>query len=314
MTLATLYRSAFLEYIRHGTPIPLEVKSAWHNRNRTSRFYEWRTRGDGRVRSSHRENDGQVFSWDNPPPTGHPGEDYGCRCRAIPVSDDDYRIPAHERITPVGYHEDHIDGIVHDEGDVEHMYLDSRGLVTVGRGKLLSTVSDALRIPFVNSSGQPASSSEIRADYNALVSERNRQRSQERKPFNYRASYYRQFTSLVISDDTSQKLVEDHVDDDLGHLRNIFPNFDSFPEPAQRALLDMIYNLGPTRLRRYPSMIAAINRGDWERAAEESNRRGISDARNQQTADRFREAGGISTDHSLAPSSSLRPQLRPNKF
>ena len=31
------------------------------------------------------ENNSKVFAWDNPPPTGHPGEDYGCRCRAEPT-------------------------------------------------------------------------------------------------------------------------------------------------------------------------------------------------------------------------------------
>ena len=28
-------------------------------------------------------NEGKIFSWDDPPPTGHPGEDFGCRCWAV---------------------------------------------------------------------------------------------------------------------------------------------------------------------------------------------------------------------------------------
>jgi hypothetical protein len=32
------------------------------------------------VRASHAANNGRIFAWDNPPETGHPGEDYGCRC------------------------------------------------------------------------------------------------------------------------------------------------------------------------------------------------------------------------------------------
>lgn len=44
--------------------------------------YIWRTTGDNKVRSSHAERDGKVFSWDLPPEGGHPGEDYNCRCRA----------------------------------------------------------------------------------------------------------------------------------------------------------------------------------------------------------------------------------------
>lgn len=46
--------------------------------------YIWRTRSDNKVRASQAANNGKIFSWDNPPPTGHPGEDYGCRCTAEP--------------------------------------------------------------------------------------------------------------------------------------------------------------------------------------------------------------------------------------
>lgn len=66
--------------------------------------YKWKTRRDSRVRNSHRMLEGLVFSWDDPPAmsyetkskgivyTGkfcHPGEDYGCRCTAIPIFDSD---------------------------------------------------------------------------------------------------------------------------------------------------------------------------------------------------------------------------------
>lgn len=48
--------------------------------------YVWRTSGDGdRVRETHRENNGKTFRWDDPPETGHPGEDIQCRCVAIPI-------------------------------------------------------------------------------------------------------------------------------------------------------------------------------------------------------------------------------------
>tara|TARA_B100001248_G_scaffold201654_1_gene155893 strand:- start:346 stop:621 length:276 start_codon:yes stop_codon:yes gene_type:complete len=46
--------------------------------------YIWRTSGDDKVRTSHAMREGKVFSWDNPPEGGHPGEDYGCRCTAEP--------------------------------------------------------------------------------------------------------------------------------------------------------------------------------------------------------------------------------------
>lgn len=56
--------------------------------------YKWSTVGDGRVRDSHDILDGETCSWDDPPETDdgrkcHPGEDYQCRCCAIPVFDID---------------------------------------------------------------------------------------------------------------------------------------------------------------------------------------------------------------------------------
>ena len=66
--------------------------------------YRWSSSGDSRVRDCHRELNKQIFSWDDPPEmwyyskklgkvyTGrrcHPGEDYGCRCVAIPYFDID---------------------------------------------------------------------------------------------------------------------------------------------------------------------------------------------------------------------------------
>ena len=61
--------------------------------------YYWLSCRDSRVRPCHRALDGHIFEWDNPPEmwretkhgrvyTGmrcNPGEDYGCRCIAIPV-------------------------------------------------------------------------------------------------------------------------------------------------------------------------------------------------------------------------------------
>jgi len=49
--------------------------------------YRWSTSGDERVRESHAENDGKVFALDNPPPTGHCGEDFNCRCVMLPLFD-----------------------------------------------------------------------------------------------------------------------------------------------------------------------------------------------------------------------------------
>lgn len=47
--------------------------------------YRWATSRDERVRKSHQKLQGTLQSWSVPPSVGHPGEDYQCRCTAIPV-------------------------------------------------------------------------------------------------------------------------------------------------------------------------------------------------------------------------------------
>lgn len=51
--------------------------------------YRWETMQDSRVRPSHRERQGEIFSWDEPPSDGHPGEAIRCRCVADPVFETD---------------------------------------------------------------------------------------------------------------------------------------------------------------------------------------------------------------------------------
>lgn len=75
-----------------------EITKAQHQACGVTR-YKWLTVHDERVRDCHDELDGKIFSYDDPPEmwydtkngrvyTGrkcNPGEDYGCRCVAIPV-------------------------------------------------------------------------------------------------------------------------------------------------------------------------------------------------------------------------------------
>lgn len=66
--------------------------------------YFWRTSRDERVRPSHEAKEGERFAWDSPPAdTGHPGQDYQCRCSADPDLSgvlDMVGAPELERITP----------------------------------------------------------------------------------------------------------------------------------------------------------------------------------------------------------------------
>lgn len=92
-TDSPVYQKAFEQYLRRGTPIEISLKmlmtkAAETRENHTTTHYIWRTAGDSKVRPSHAANNGKIFAWDNPPPTGHPGEDFGCRCTAEPYIPD----------------------------------------------------------------------------------------------------------------------------------------------------------------------------------------------------------------------------------
>lgn len=50
--------------------------------------YTWSTSKDERVREEHAALEGDTIRWDNPPSVGHPGEDFQCRCVAIPLIDE----------------------------------------------------------------------------------------------------------------------------------------------------------------------------------------------------------------------------------
>lgn len=89
------YAQAFDLYLRKGIRPDLTLK-------KHTGYYVWRTRNDRKVRPEHAANDGRVFSWDDPPDTGHPGEDYGCRCRAEPYVEGETEYADHRIMTPLG--------------------------------------------------------------------------------------------------------------------------------------------------------------------------------------------------------------------
>lgn len=158
------------------------------------------------------------------------------------------------------------------EGNIAYMYLDSVGNVTVGVGKLLGSVNNATSLPFVfKSDGSAAAAQDITTDYNNVKAQ------QPNNP----ASYYDQFTTLKLN----QSYIDAQLTSDLSafiqQLENQFAGFDNFPAPAQEGLVDMVFNLGISNLvNGFPTFTAAVQNKDWNTAANQCHRQGISDARN----------------------------------
>jgi len=51
--------------------------------------------------------------------------------------------------------------------------------------------------------------------------------------------------------------------------RRLFPSFDDLPDNKQAVLVDMMFNLGFSRLAKFKKMIKAIENKDWSKAADE---------------------------------------------
>lgn len=124
----------------------LEVLSGFLNAAQQAalqiQFYEWVTLQDPRVRAAHAARSEKVFRRDTPPDGGHPSQDFGCRCYAKAMSINGYWSRVNTSVAAF------VADLEEWEGNVHHMHLDTRGYVTVGKGKLLPTSESAVALPF----------------------------------------------------------------------------------------------------------------------------------------------------------------------
>jgi len=65
-------------------------------------------------------------------------------------------------------------------------------------------------------------------------------------------------------------MLANDVRESLNDLTHVIPDLTILPANVRRALVDMRYNLGPTRFRTFEKLIAAINDKDFVRAADEA--------------------------------------------
>lgn len=73
-----------------------------------------------------------------------------------------------------------------------------------------------------------------------------------------------------ISKDESDLMFANDVDRVEKEARSIFGNWKSIEDARQRALVNMLFNLGMTRFMTFKRMIGAVIREDWDGAADEA--------------------------------------------
>lgn len=170
------------------------------------------------------------------------------------------------------------------EGKFNHLYLDTKGKVTVGVGHLIPNRNAIATVTLYKTQNnlltQPASLIEKQAEYDKISKLPWGQR--------YSATSFKPHTSLVMKDTDIDLLLDKHIVNFHKELGNIYKkangytsDFDQMHQNLQLVLFDMIFNLGANKIvSSFPKFNAALKAGDWKKAASESNRPDVSPARN----------------------------------
>lgn len=166
------------------------------------------------------------------------------------------------------------------EGAVPYMYKCTGGEVTVGVGHAMQSAADAVSLRW-EINGAPAGAQAVAADWEKVYA----------APKGMAAGYYAPLTQCRMADLDIGALAEADIASFEERLSRALPGWSGFPESAQEALFDMGFNLGVDGLlTKFPMMLKAVAAGDWATAAQQCHRMGISDARNQETANLLRQA------------------------
>lgn len=177
------------------------------------------------------------------------------------------------------------------EGQVPHLYLDSKGFVTVAIGKMLPNVSASLLLPWRTQSGRPATDEEIKADFARVKA----------MPRNLLYRRYFTQTSLILPKREIFELLEQCVDDVISRLSFTLPVFRGAPDEAKLGMLDMDFNMGTVRRKDlFPDYSAAIAAADWRGAARYCHRAApVSEDRNTWTRLQFEAASRPHVEDSI---------------
>ena len=143
------------------------------------------------------------------------------------------------------------------EGCIPWIYLDIKGLATVGIGCLIEPAGQALALPFVHRGTEDrATQDEISRDWVMVKRQRNlaHQGAQRARFFTNLDLLPEGIEALALQ---RLKLNEDYL---LGHA---FPMFGEFPADAQLGIHSMAWACGAGFPRIFPRFTAAAKVSDW---------------------------------------------------
>ena len=165
------------------------------------------------------------------------------------------------------------DFTVRHEGVVNHLYIDTRGLITCGIGFLVKDQAALSKFQW------SPNLQEAQADWILL----------QEQPAGKLPTFYRKICHARLSEDSMRQFFQNEVIAVRKALQRDW-NLSRLPPSVQVALTDAAFNLGVAGLSKYRKLRTACNSRDWATAAKECHRNGVSDARNQETAELYLQA------------------------
>jgi len=135
------------------------------------------------------------------------------------------------------------------EGDIPHLYRCTGGRVTIGVGHAIDTPDDAVSLPFADGSGARPPEQDVRDAFSRVLN--------APLPTNTPARSFARFTAFTMDGADRDALVRNDIDGFATRIGKDYPDFPSWPAPAQTAVIDMVFNLGPAGFGKFKSLIAA---------------------------------------------------------
>ncbi len=145
------------------------------------------------------------------------------------------------------------------EGVVPWMYVDVKGLVSIGIGNLIDPIQMAMVLPFVRLDGSPADRAEIAAEWLRIKN------YPDAAKLGHRAVEH--VAHLRLTAAGVQDLVARELARMDAQLAGRFARYPDWPADAQLGTLSMAWACGPAF--HFPKLAAALNAGDFSAAALE---------------------------------------------
>ena len=148
------------------------------------------------------------------------------------------------------------------EEPLDYIYIDTTWNKTTGVG---ANVDDWDTFNQVNweINGRPATDTEKRTAFNIFQNEINQGRQNKDSEGNIiknnkKADSYIDYSQFRLAKGETDRLLRNHITEDIKYLKEEFPDFASYPPELQNVLLDIKFNTGNVSQKNWPKLRKAI--------------------------------------------------------